>query len=69
VFHSLRHFAASSMLAGGASTAAVAGQLGDTVGTISTTSLHWLRDDTDVPADSLDGVLGDAGEELLRDAD
>ena len=50
VFHSLRHFAASSMLAEGAPITAVAGHLGDTVETISRTYLHWLRDDRDVPA-------------------
>ncbi len=45
VFHSLRHFAASSMLAEGAPITAVAGHLGDTVETVQRTYAHWLRDD------------------------
>jgi integrase len=57
VFHSLRHFAASSLLAEGAPLTAVAGHLGDTVETVSRVYLHWLRDDRDVPAEVLDRVL------------
>ena len=57
VFHSLRHFAASSMLADGAPITAVAGHLGDTVETISKVYLHWLRDDRHVPAMVLDRLL------------
>ncbi len=59
VFHSLRHFAASSMLAEGAPLTAVAGHLGDTVETISKVYLHWLRDDRHVPAAVLDRLLAD----------
>lgn len=57
VFHSLRHFCASSLLAEGAPLAAVAGHLGDPVETVSRTYVHWLRDDRDVPAAVLDRVL------------
>lgn len=57
VFHSLRHFCASSLLAEGAPLAAVAGHLGDTVDTVSRTYVHWLRDDRDVPAEILERVL------------
>jgi integrase len=57
VFHALRHFAASNMLAEGAPITAVAGYLGDTVETVSRTYAHWLRDDRDVPAAVLDRVL------------
>lgn len=60
VFHSLRHFCASSLLAEGAPLAAVAGHLGDTVETVSRTYVHWLRDDREVPAAVLDRVLAPA---------
>lgn len=62
VFHSLRHFAASSMLAEGVNPMAVAGHLGDSLETLQRTYAHWLRDDRDVPADALDRILviGDA---------
>lgn len=58
VFHSLRHFCASSLLAEGAPLPAVAGHLGDTVETVSRTYVHWLRDDREVPAAVLDRILG-----------
>ena len=58
-FHSLRHFAASSMLADGASVTAVAGYLGDTIETISAVYSHWLRDEREVPAAVLDRLLAD----------
>jgi integrase len=57
VFHSLRHFTASTLLAEGAPITAVAGHLGDTVQTVSSVYSHWLRDDRDVPAEVLDRVL------------
>jgi integrase len=57
VFHSLRHFAASTLLAEGAPITAVAGHLGDAVQTVSRTYAHWLRDDRDVPGEVLDRVL------------
>jgi integrase len=57
VFHSLRHFCASTLLAEGAPLTAVAGHLGDTVDTVSRTYVHWLRDDREVPAAVLDRVL------------
>lgn len=60
VFHALRHFRASSLLAEGAPLTAVVGHLGDTVETVSRVYLHWLRDDRDVPADVLDRVLASA---------
>lgn len=60
VFHSLRHFCASSLLAEGAPLTAVAGHLGDTVDTVSRTYVHWLRDDRHVPAAVLDRVLAPA---------
>lgn len=65
-FHALRHFAASTLLAEGASVTQVAGHLGDTVTTVSQVYAHWLRDDRDVPAEILDRVLDLAGDE--RDA-
>jgi integrase len=57
VFHSLRHFCASSLLAEGAPITAVAGHLGDTVETVNRVYVHWLRDDRDVPAAVLNRVL------------
>lgn len=57
VFHSLRHWCASSMLAEGAPITAVAGHLGDTVETVSRTYAHWLRDDRHIPALILDRLL------------
>lgn len=57
VFHALRHFCASTLLAEGAPITAVAGHLGDTVETVTRTYVHWLRDDRDVPASVLDRVL------------
>ncbi len=57
VFHSLRHFCASSMLAEGVNPMAVAGHLGDTLETLQRTYAHWLRDDRDVPADALERIL------------
>jgi integrase len=57
VFHSLRHFCASSLLASGTNPMAVAGHLGDTLETLQRTYAHWLRDDLDVPADALESIL------------
>ncbi len=57
VFHSLRHFCASTLLAEGAPLPAVAGHLGDTIETVTRTYAHWLRDDLAVPAAVLDRVL------------
>lgn len=65
-FHALRHFCASTLLADGAPLPAVAGQLGDTVETISRTYAHWLRDEHEVPATILDRVLAPAPEDQLR---
>jgi integrase len=67
VFHSLRHFCASTLLAEGAPLTAVAGHLGDTVATVSRTYIHWLRDDRDVPAAVLDRVLAGADTAPLDD--
>lgn len=67
VFHSLRHFCASTLLADGAPLTAVAGHLGDTIQTVSRTYLHWLRDDRDVPAAVLDRVLAPAPDEAAAD--
>ena len=47
------------MLAAGAPITAVAGHLGDTVETISKVYLHWLRDDREIPAAVLDGLLSE----------
>jgi integrase len=66
VFHSLRHFAASSMLAEGAPITAVAGHLGDTVETVQRVYAHWLRDDREVPAAVLDRVLAPVAEEPVE---
>jgi integrase len=60
VFHSLRHFCASTLLAEGAPLSAVGGHLGDTVERVSRTYVHWLRDDREVPAEVLDRVLAPA---------
>jgi integrase len=57
VFHSLRHFCASSMLAEGVNPMAVAGHLGDTLETLQRVYAHWMRDDRDVPADALERIL------------
>jgi integrase len=65
-FHALRHFCASSLLAEGAPLTAVAGHLGDTVETVSSVYVHWLRDDHDVPAAVLDRVLAPAAEYQLE---
>lgn len=45
VFHSLRHFCASAMLAGGVRDQMVAAYLGHTVPTLVRVYAHWLRDD------------------------
>jgi integrase len=68
VFHSLRHFCASTLLADGAPLTAVAAHLGDTVETLSRTYVHWLRDERDVPAEVLDRVLAPRAEDNLRTA-
>lgn len=57
VFHSTRHFCASSMLAEGAPITAVAGHLGDTVETVQRVYAHWLRDDREIPAAVLDRIF------------
>ena len=57
VFHSLRHFCASSMLAEGVNPMAVAGYIGDTLETLQRTYSHWMRDDRDVPTEALDRIL------------
>jgi integrase len=62
VFHSLRHFSASSMLAEGVPLTAVAGHLGDTVETVGRVYAHWLRDDREVPAAVLDRLLAPVGD-------
>jgi integrase len=67
VFHSLRHFSASAMLADSAPITAVAAHLGDTVETIQRTYVHWLRDEEDVPAQVLDRVLAPVVEEEEED--
>jgi integrase len=53
VFHSLRHWCASTMLAHGCPVTQVAGHLGDTPETVLRTYAHWLRDDRE----GLGGVL------------
>jgi integrase len=58
VFHSLRHWCASTLLAKGAPVTAVADHIGDTVETLSRVYAHWLRDGGDVAATILDGMLG-----------
>jgi integrase len=60
VFHACRHWCASTLLAEGAPLTAVAGHLGDTVETVASTYVHWLRDDRQVPADVLDRVMSPA---------
>lgn len=67
VFHSLRHFCASSMLAEGVNPMAVAGHLGDTLETLQRVYAHWMRDDRDVPAAALDRILDPANEDLAAD--
>jgi integrase len=67
VFHSTRHWCASSMLAEATPITAVAGHLGDTVETVSRTYAHWLRDDRDVPAAVLDRLLAPAQQTDRRD--
>jgi integrase len=58
VFHSLRHWCASSGLTK-RSSIEVAGYLGDTVETIHRTYAHWLRDDRAGMARALDEVLAE----------
>ena len=53
------------MLAEGAPITAVAGHLGETVGTVSKVYAHWLRDDREVPAMVLERVLPPAAESWL----
>lgn len=60
VFHSLRHFCASTLLAEGAPPVAVAGYLGNSPEMVSRVYSHWLRDDREVPAGVLDRVLAPA---------
>jgi integrase len=57
VFHTLRHWCASSMLAEGVPVTAVVGHLGDTVETVGRTYAHWLRDDREIPAAALSPML------------
>jgi integrase len=57
VFHSIRHWCASSLLGAGAPPTAVAGYLGDTVETVHRTYAHWLRDERHLPATLLDQML------------
>jgi integrase len=52
-FHALRHFCATNLLSEGASIAAVAGHLGDTIEAVQKVYAHWSRDDLDVPVDIL----------------
>jgi integrase len=68
VFHSLRHFAGSSMLAEGVNPMAVAGHLGDTLETSQRVYSHWMRDDLDVPADALDRILDTSAPNLANSA-
>jgi integrase len=67
-FHSLRHWAASSLLAAGVPLPAVAGQLGDVVETITKVYSHWLRDDRQVPAAVLDRLLAPERYQRVIDA-
>ena len=53
VFHSLRHFCASVLLAEGGPITAVAAHLGDTPETVMRTYAHWLRDDDEAMAELL----------------
>lgn len=56
-FHSLRHWAASTLLAEGAPLTAVAAYLGDTVETVSRTYAHWCRDEESISAAILSRML------------
>lgn len=64
VFHSLRHWCASALLAGNVHVAAVAGHLGDVSETVNRTYAHWLRDDRSVPAAVLDRALAPSSTEV-----
>jgi integrase len=57
-FHSLRHHAASAMLAAGADIAQVAAHLGDTVETVARVYVHFLRDREDALAELVERALG-----------
>jgi len=57
VFHSLRHWCASSLIASGAPITAVAGYLGDVPETVMSTYAYWLRDERSLPATLLDQML------------
>jgi integrase len=53
----LRHWCASALLAEGVPPSAVAGYLGDTLETTMRVYAHWLRDEFDLPAETLARVL------------
>ncbi len=63
VFHSLRHWCASSMLAENTNPAAVAGYLGDTFETLQRVYAHWMTEDRAVPAEVLERLLVSTSEE------
>ena len=66
VFHSLRHFAASSMLAEGAPIHRGGRPPGRHGETVQRVYAHWLRDDRDVPAAVLDRVLAPVSDEPVE---
>jgi len=68
VFHAMRHFCPSTLLAEGASITAVAGHLGATVQMVQQVYAHWLWDDRDVPAAVLDRVLAPAADSAVNTA-
>lgn len=59
VFHSMRHFCASAMIAEGVPEPAVAHHIGDTVETLRRVYVHFLRDDEGVPVEALNNVFRD----------
>jgi hypothetical protein len=67
-FHSLRHHAASAMLAAGADIAQVAAHLGDTVETVARVYVHFLRDREDALAELVERALGTPESEAAADS-
>ena len=55
------------MLAEGVNPMAVAGYIGDTLETLQRVYAHSMRDDRDVPAEALDGILRLDAEALVAD--
>ena len=65
-FHSLRHFAATSLLRRGVSVAAVARILGHSPATCLAYYSHWIADDAELIRGVLDDTLRNGGDKPAR---